>query len=150
MIIATQKYVIYRKGGYYSPTKLGERRHPRELRRFFFGNDDNNFTSPSIQLSYMKLYEESFKSKGEDGLLAEYDIKGNYNILEKVPKYLHLPEKILNKNYQYFWIYDMDTEKIYDIKNKDDIELFKKGKIKPSWNNLDSFLEYYAENWFTE
>jgi hypothetical protein len=150
MIIATQKYVIYRKGAYYPPTKLGERRHPRELKPFYYGVDDNNFAQPNMQLAYMKLYEKSFKSYGDNGLLGEYGISKNHIIIEKMPKHRNILKRVSNENYQYFWIFDMHSYKIYNIENENDIRLFKQGKLMPTWHSLDAFIEYYADNWLDE
>ncbi len=57
-----------------------------------------------------------------------------------------LEKNINTDKYEYFWIYDKDNNKVYDIKNINDIHLFKKGKLPVKWQNLDSFIAWYADN----
>jgi len=92
------------------------------------------------QKAYHRIW---FETLGVD----RYGIDTSFILIEKTSKFIYNPNKILNKNYQYFWIYDQENNKIYNIENKNDIEKFKNGEILPQWNSFHVFLEYYANNW---
>ena len=144
MILGTQKYIFFKQGGYKMCTnqRLGEYYNSKKLLPFYAEVLDNNFASPKEQIAYIKLYQMSFN----DVPISEFGLKENLFVFEKVPKFIYNPDKVLNKEYQYFWIYDHINNKLYDIKNEEDIEKFKNGTLLNQWNSLDDFLEYYSNN----
>lgn len=87
----------------------------------------------------------------------EYSSLGEgYIAIDKVSKYSWLPnknndiEKVKNKDYQYFWLYDKNTNKVYNVSNEKDIKKFHNSSLSPAWNSFNDFLEYYADNWLRE
>lgn len=154
MILGTQKYIMPTQGygwfSFYPNMILGKQYDRKNKLPFFYPTKEKDFAQPEIQKAFMSLYQGSFKSEGIYGLKEEYNLRGNIVLLEKIAKYRYLPDKILNKNYQYFWVLDKDIDKVYNIKNKKDIELYIKNKLSPEWQSLDKFIEWYANNWMNK
>lgn len=146
MVEASLKYIFpKRRGGTYkiiTNVKLGERNTNKDdIMLFTSIISKSQFASPEVQNAFFDLYQRSFKSN----LNIEYGINNNLILLEKIAKYLYIPEKVLNpKPYQYFWAYDEENNRIYDIKDHDDIELYKRNELSPTWYSLDSFIKWYS------
>ena len=112
-------------------------------------NTSEKIVSSNIQESFHQIWGYSFYMD-----YKEEGIKKDTILIEKVKKYSYMDnnetnkiDKILNKNYQYFWIYDKEKNLIYDIENKEDIEKFNNNLIKPLYESFDEFLEYYENNY---
>ena len=144
MIIGTQKYIFPVQGGwlnFYPHMELGKRYERKNKLLIFHPTKEKNFNPPKLQKAFMDLYQYSFVS---DAFEEEYCLKGNIIVLEKEQTFKYESNKALNKNYQYFWIFDKDTNKVYDIKSQKDIELFRANNLLPSWHSLDNFIEWYC------
>ena len=102
---------------------------------------NENLTTPMYQIARHYIW---FKTLGIE---ERYGIDKEYILIEKVSKFKYLPYKVLNENYQYFWIYDKKQNVVYDTKNLADIKRFKEGRLMYKWKSFNEFLEWYYLNY---
>jgi len=117
----------------------------RENVAFIFEDslDKLNLVHPTKQEKFQIIWFNQLNS-----IAKEYNIADEYICIEKIPKYnfiynekKEILEKIENKPYKFFWLYNTSTGKVFDIQNLQDLKLFKQSLLKEKWNSFNEFIE---------